>query len=143
MGNGVQNALTAGFGRVISIENDSSNFNFCRERFKGNSKVELYYGSSSSQLFALLAEITEPVVFWLDAHPVGLRPIPLLTLLKELEIIYNYKIKEHSILIDDMDTLKNTGRIDVMMRCINPDYKSEYFTLTTGRPNQVKVWSIK
>ncbi|KKL83939.1 hypothetical protein LCGC14_1969680, partial [marine sediment metagenome] len=33
MGNGIQNALTAGFTRVMSIEKDSTKHNFCRERF--------------------------------------------------------------------------------------------------------------
>ena len=143
MGNGIQNALTAGFTRVMSIEKDSTKHNFCRERFANNSKVELYYGESSVQLFAILAEITETAVFWLDAHPVGRRPLSSLNLLKELEVIHNYQIKEHTIIVDDVDLLKDTDNIDAMLTCINPDYKSEYFTLTARRPNQVKVWSTE
>ena len=143
MGNGVQNALTSGFNRVISIEKSSSKFNFCRGRFRNNPRVELYYGCSAALLFTILMKINEPVVFWLDAHLISQRPLVSINLLKELEVIHNYQIKGHTILIDDVDLLTDTGSIDAIVSCINSDYKSEYCTLTARRPNQVKVWSIK
>lgn len=106
-GDGIQDALDAGFKRVISMELSASLVEHCRQRFAGNDRVQIVHGSSTTTLPAILAGISEPVTFWLDGHyscnplvpfdPI-LGPCPLL---KELDIIQEHAIKTHTILIDD------------------------------------------
>jgi hypothetical protein len=53
---------------------------------------------------SVIADITEPIVFWLDGHispgyTVGIKDIPLI---EELEAIAKHPIKNHTLLIDDV-----------------------------------------
>lgn len=111
-GDGIQQALDAGFKRVYSIESSEELYNECIRRFRGIRKVRLMLGESQVVLKELLAKINKPATFWLDAHNETESP-----LLKELEVIKQHHIKTHTILIDDLRTWsieKNGFDVDVL-----------------------------
>src|SRR3990167_2123512 len=68
-GRSVTSALNCGFERVKSVELFQKWFDYSKEIFWGNPKVELFFGKSTDLLPEMLSDITEPCVFWLDAHP--------------------------------------------------------------------------
>lgn len=134
-GDAIQLALDAGFKEVRSIEFDANLCKNAQERFSNNPNVKIYHGDSSINLSALIADIDEPVTFWLDAHicPAredGGKNCPLI---EELEQINQHPIKNHVILIDDMHCC-NTELFDFMNQNdlitkileINPDYNIFY-----------------
>lgn len=136
MGDGIQNALDAGFEEVYSIELAPNHYKQCRMRFKHNPQVHLYFGDSSVVLKTILETITEPVTFWLDGHyswgttAKGATNTPIL---KELEIIAQHPIKTHTILIDDVrqfgamefDYIERETIINLLLS-INPNYTIYY-----------------
>lgn len=67
-GDGIQNALDAGFEEIYSIELAPHLHEVCAKRFADNPHVHLYLGDSSVVLKTILDEIYEPVTFWLDGH---------------------------------------------------------------------------
>jgi hypothetical protein len=113
-GDGIQAALNAGFEQVWSIELSEYYHERCKQRFAGNEKVKLFLGSSVDVLPELLKVINCSVTFWLDGHySGGLTAIDekcRLPLLKEIEIIGNHHIKNHTILIDDMRAVGTGGK---------------------------------
>ena len=129
-GDGIQQALDAGFKRVYSIELSEEFYRECIKRFLDVRKVRLIFGQSQTVLETLLPLIKKQVTFWLDAHDDNSSP-----LLKELEIIKSHHIKTHTILIDDLRTWsieKNGFDVDVLkskLLEINPDY---IFSLEDG-----------
>lgn len=118
-GDAIQLAMDAGHKEIRSIDIDSSCTDFCISRFNMHGKrrvvkmteegirtIRLYVGDSAFCLSHMIADIREPITFWLDSHwqmlegtGCGENPFPLL---KELEQIAAHPIKEHTILIDDM-----------------------------------------
>lgn len=113
-GDGIALAMAAGFERIISIDIDEQNTEFCKSRFDfrkndgiiGRSRITLVTGSSPRVLPEILSEIREPCLFWLDAHAQYLEgeadfedDYPLLD---ELEIIYHWGRKGSTIMVDDM-----------------------------------------
>lgn len=70
----------------------------------GHDNVELFHGDSAEVLPTVLAKISEPALFWLDAHyssgrtagETGRAPI-----FAELGAIFAHHITDHAILIDD------------------------------------------
>lgn len=102
-GDGIQKALDAGFEEAYSIDIFPGFVQYTRERFKGQSNVHVDVKDSSYQLWDVIENINEPVVFWLDAHngdPVeGEKNTPLM---EELDQIKRHPIKSHTILIDDL-----------------------------------------
>lgn len=104
VGNGVQQALIAGFREIRTIELDAKCHLFCVERFAQLPNVKIHKGSSSTDLWKLIEDIDQPITFWLDAHVYpprkdGGKNCPLL---EELDQIKRHPIKTHTILIDDM-----------------------------------------
>lgn len=105
LGDGIQQALDAGFEKVISIELSDKYFNICKRRFAGDDRVTLVQGDSAFVLGDVLASIQSRVTFWLDGHwsagdtARGVHTIPLL---QELRAIGSHAVKTHIILIDDM-----------------------------------------
>jgi len=125
---GVQKALDSGFSKVISFENDESLYKHSVARFKGDERVQLFFGDSRSCMLGVITEIKEKMLFWLDGH--NLYDIPLI---EELEQIKTIDRNDHIILIDDvrmMDTgywnhLKKSDVIDKVME-INSEYTISY-----------------
>jgi hypothetical protein len=115
-GEGVKQALNAGFETIYSIELrkvscDEGEKKFAQQRKDG--KVHIIHGRSEEQLGPVISKINEPITFWLDAH---LAPGHLTTigtdeygvwcpLYSELEHIARHPVKNHIILIDDIDRL--------------------------------------
>ena len=137
LGDGIQQALDAGFERVISIELSDKYFEISKKRFIGNDNVEIYKGDSFKVLPSLLLEIKEPVTFWLDGHhsggdtALGEYWAPLI---QELDVIKNHSIKNHTIMVDDMRCWLNLNDIhgfsknDIIDKIydINPNYEISY-----------------
>lgn len=135
-GDGIRNALEAGFSEIHSIEIAPKYYNFCKERFKNNPKVHLYFENSIDVLPKILSTLTKPATFWLDGHyswgDTG-RGDTNTPLLKELEIIAQHSIKTHVILIDDIRQLGtiefdfiNLEDITKLLMSINSNYKISY-----------------
>jgi hypothetical protein len=138
-GVGISAAIDAGYKRIISIEIAEIYLNLCKEKFKDKPCVELVLGDSADILGDVISTINEPITFWLDGHysggnkPKGKYLSPLL---QELEYIKAHKIKEHTILIDDVwcwkekDNIYHNGfDIDTLVnniKEINSKYKIEF-----------------
>ncbi len=105
IGDGIQQALDAGFSKVISIELSDKYFSICKNRFSNNSNVIIVKGDSFKVLPEIIKNINEPITFWLDGHhscedtALGEHWAPLM---QELDVINEHSIKTHTILIDDM-----------------------------------------
>lgn len=110
LGDGIQQALDAGFQKVISIELSNKYFSICSNRFSNNPKVEIVQGDSFKVLHEIIKDINEPITFWLDGHhscgdtALGEYWAPLI---QELDVIKEHPIKTHTILIDDMRCWEN------------------------------------
>lgn len=139
-GEGIQAALMSGFKTVISIELSEHYYNLCKDIFKDDARVKLYFGDSTDVLPEILKDINTPCTFWLDGHwcgdvtACGPNPVPLM---EELQAIKNHHIKTHTILIDDMRLLRahdaewkdlkyTIHDLENMVRSINPAYTIEY-----------------
>ncbi|MCH9613419.1 MAG: hypothetical protein SP1CHLAM54_04190 [Chlamydiia bacterium] len=134
-GDSVQKALDTGYAEVRSIEFASDNYDYCSTRFLENSKVKLFLGDSSKDLWTVIHDIDKPVTFWLDAHVYpprtdGGKNCPLI---EELDQIKRHPIKTHTILIDDMHCA-GTASFDGLtiedlktkILEINPDYEISF-----------------
>ena len=111
LGDGVYQAIDAGFQIIISIELSEELYNICVKKFRRYPNVILYNGDSTEVLWGIIKDITDPITFWLDAHySGGASGNKIITahnnkietpVLEELEIIAKHPIKTHTILIDD------------------------------------------
>jgi hypothetical protein len=136
IGNGIQNAILAGFNEIHSIEISPKHYEYCKKRFNGNSNVHLYLGNSVDVLPRILENINRPATVWLDGHyswgdtGKGDTNTPIL---EELAIIATHPIKTHTILIDDVrqfgtfefDFIELHDIVDLLM-LINPNYQIHY-----------------
>lgn len=105
LGDGIEQAIKAGFSEIHSIEISEYNYAICKEKFASRSNVHIWRGDSTTVLDQVLAQIYEPVTFWLDAHKCAVdsgRGETNTPILKELEAIQRHAIKTHTILIDDV-----------------------------------------
>jgi hypothetical protein len=137
-GDGIQNALDAGFEEIYSIELSPRWFNYCTDRFQNNPHVHLYLGDSSTVLRMVLEEIDEPATFWLDGHcslgnPLTAKGDRNSPILEELDLIGNHGIKTHTLLIDDVrlfgsDEFDYVDKNEIIeaVKKINPDYRIYY-----------------
>lgn len=102
-GDGIQKALDAGFEEIYSIDIDPGHIQFVRERFNQQKNIHLEVKDSSYQLWDVIQDIQEPVVFWLDAHNGWPKPnVKNTPLMEELDQIKRHPIKTHTLLIDDL-----------------------------------------
>jgi hypothetical protein len=131
-GNGIQRAIEAGFTHISSIELSQEYFKHCEMRFKNNSRVHLFLGDTEDVLEMIIAQITEPITFWLDGHysgantALGKHESPLM---QELEIIKRHPVNIHTIMIDDLRCWKrphydfDTDNIIEFLKTINQNYE--------------------
>ncbi len=115
-----------------SIELSKDLYDAARERLAGYKNINLYQGDSADVLPAILNQIDEPAIFWLDAHHSGgvtvgaKRRTPVLP---ELEAIFAHRIKDHVILIDDarafigMKGYPTIKKLERLVRSGTDDYK--------------------
>jgi len=95
-----------------SIEIERRYFERARRVFTGRPNIELICGDSASALAELLARISEPALFWLDAHYCGGltgRGEKSTAISEELAAIFAHPVKEHIVLIDDARCFDGTG----------------------------------
>jgi hypothetical protein len=137
LGDGIQQALEAGYEKIISIELSDRYFKESTERFISEPKVTVVQGDSYKVLPVILNEVNTKATFWLDGHhscgdtALGDYWAPLM---QELDAIKNHKIKDHTIMIDDMRCWENPNPvhgffvddIHVKLKEINPDYQIDF-----------------
>ena len=101
------------------------------KRLWSHPNVHVLCGESSELLPQLLADIREPVIFWLDAHYSGgvtAKGASECPLERELQIISEHARQDHILLIDDV-RLMGSGdypsleRVCELVRQINPRYR--------------------
>lgn len=92
------------FEKIFSIELGDELYRKATHQFSGYQHISLYHGDSSTVLPELLRQIDEPCLFWLDAHyseGITVRGKLETPILQELDCIFQHKITDHVILIDD------------------------------------------
>jgi len=115
VGTTVRRALNANYKKIFSIEIQTQLFDMVKnhEIFKehiNNGRLTLYNGSSIDKLNEILEIIDEPATFWLDGHLHMSRSYGKIhdsPIIEELNIIKSHKIKNHTILIDDLRIIRN------------------------------------
>ena len=140
-GDTVNIAIELGFKEIYTIELNENFYKLAKIKFEKYPQVTCILGDSQDKLPEILEKITKPAIFWLDGHwsmgdtSKGKNAVPLL---QELDIIAKYKIKNHTILIDDIRLLSDKNEIiidwslinisDIENRCklINDKYKITY-----------------
>lgn len=108
---GMIDAVKDRFARIFSIELDPGWHARAIERFRSLPHVTLLRGDSGVRLQEVLDGLTEPALFWLDAHysgPVTARGALDSPIVHELEGIRAHPVSGHVVLIDDMRDF--TGR---------------------------------
>jgi phage FluMu gp28-like protein len=161
MGDGVNAALKYGFKKIHSVELGEGLYKDCVEKFKANGNVTIYLGDSAEILGDIIEKIDGRITFWLDGHyhPFGSQRIDNVKshkwgkselgdgwtpILKELDAIKEHRVKNHTIMIDDMREFKTSdyGSIGVeglkeVILSINPRYKFNFHDVT-WKSGQVK-----
>ncbi|MGQ9581847.1 MAG: hypothetical protein ACUVT8_13055 [Armatimonadota bacterium] len=121
------------FSRIVSIEIDPWLSKQARKRFFRYPHISILQGDSGQLLPGLLASMTQPCLFWLDAHYSGgitARGGMETPVMQELRCIMSHPA-EHVILIDDARNF--TGQSDyptlevvqTLVRNTRPDYAFE------------------
>ena len=126
------------FKQIKSIEAHPYFYNFCKDKYKNNKNVQLFFGKSTDHWKQML-EGTERNVLLLDAHPSGTNTAGHEDLIKngansefsqdtiihkELEIIFSHR-NDHIIIIDDLNFQQEAGYksfCDQILKT-NPQYK--------------------
>lgn len=146
IGDGVQRAIDSErFDKIYNIEFRQSSCDIGEERFEGeieDGKVCIIHGKSEQILGDVIRDINEPITFWLDAHlgPAHLDSISETAdetvdmwcpLYYELRQIARHPIKNHIIIIDDLNRLEEehewTQEVELdgiksLIKEINPKY---------------------
>jgi|694.fasta_scaffold42441_6 hypothetical protein len=148
VGRGVLEATEAGFKKIVSIEIDTELHDKSKKKFLDNQnysgiEFQFHLGDSRILLPKLIETIDEKITFWLDGHE--FYSIPLV---EELTSIKNHKIKDHTILIDDVrmfdshewNKVGHQNIINLIME-INKDYKISYYDSPHGH-NDILVARI-
>lgn len=122
------------FNKIISIELSVNLLSKAQKRFKDYSTILILQGDSGKVLPEILQDINEPALFWLDGHysggitAKGDKDCPIF---EELEAIFNSKINNHILLIDDARFFNGKGdypsvdELDQYIRSKNENYQFE------------------
>ena len=106
------------FDWLYSIELDHELFDKGCVRFFANNKVTLIEGDSAIELPKILPFITEPALYWLDAHYSGPPTAgPNNPLMAELAAITEQR-KQGVVLVDDMDFGRERSLEDGILRIV-------------------------
>ena len=107
---GMIDAVRSRFDRIVSIELDPGWHARALARFRDDARVTLLCGDSGVRLPEVLAGLTEPALFWLDAHysgPATARGAVDTPIVRELEAIRAHGL-DHVVLIDDIRDFRGT-----------------------------------
>lgn len=102
---GMVDAVRDRFARIVSIELDPGWHARAVQRFRAHPHVTLLLGDSGVRLREVLESLTEPALFWLDAHysgPVTARGVIDSPIVREMEAIRAHPVAGHVVLVDDM-----------------------------------------
>jgi len=149
-GEGIQCAIKSGYKNIYSCDINYEFVQKCKKRFSEYSNVKIFHFPSVIYLKKILENINKRSVIFLDAHSMPFNPtnsimgfdintmensIASTPLLRELDAIKKHDIKNHTILIDDIqcfDTwMFNFLTIDVVRKKIfeiNKNYKEKTFS---------------
>lgn len=108
------------FDTIYSIELDANLWQSSAKRFSRHPQVRLRHGDSARELEAVLAELSEPALFWLDAHYSGAgtaRGEEDSPILRELEAIARHRVRDHVLLIDDARLFDGTAGYPTLEAC--------------------------
>lgn len=92
------------FQKLYTIELSDELYQDAQKRFAKDGHIELINGDSGIELPKILSRLDEPAQFWLDAHGSQGETVSgnLITPIEiELEAIFNHKIRNHIIMIND------------------------------------------
>ena len=91
------------FHRVISVEIDPVLFARATRKFARFPHIVLLHGDSGELLPRILAGLSEPCLFWLDAHDASphFKPKFEPPIMHELDVVLTHSIPGHVALIDD------------------------------------------
>lgn len=138
IGGSILAALECGFEKIYSVEYFEQYYKECQNKFTNNEKVKLFIGHSADLLPEMMRDINEKSFIWLDAHAHGSQlGLPetdnrwkFCPLLYELDAIKQHPIKNHTILIDDINHLGTEVMDNITLEEIknkileiNPEYK--------------------
>lgn len=142
LGNAVVEAQKAGFKQCYSVEFHPEFWENVVKRFENDDTVEVFLGSSDECLKDLMPRITKKCLFWLDAHDTFGTGGGVPTY-AELDILKEHKIKNHTIIIDDVPLYFGDGQ-ELRRRIleINPDYEIEMIGNAT-QPDYIMVAYVK
>jgi hypothetical protein len=155
LGNGLQCALNTGHSKCYTIEIHEYLYRDARQRFHeqiGTGQVECFWGDSAKVLPGIVAELTEPALFWIDAHisgnygdKIAEKNCPIY---EELEAIAASAIRTHTLMIDDLACFDKPVHDNIPLqavqeriRRINPAYRFEY--LDSHLPGNIMVAYIE
>jgi hypothetical protein len=103
-------ALRREFERVDTIELEPTLARLAEIRFRRTPNVHVHHGDSAVVLPRLLDALSEPALFWLDAHPSTDRTAQgVIPLRDELAAIAHHHVRGHVVLVDDLQYLGKTG----------------------------------
>ncbi len=135
-GEGIDNALTAGFQRIYSIELSPKYAEHCRQKFALTPSVTIVEGDSAVAIKDILDTLDVRATFWLDGHcSLGdtAKGETMTPILQELEHIKQHHINTHTILIDDLRLFGTSEFDDIPVDAlitklleINPEYTITY-----------------
>lgn len=97
-------AMADVFDHCYTIEYDSALYEKAKASFVGRNNITAYLGDSGKLLGEILGKVSEPAIFWLDAHYSGGitgRAEADTPIERELSVIFSHAVKGHVILIDD------------------------------------------
>jgi hypothetical protein len=97
-------AMADVFDRCYTIEYDPALYEKAKASFAGRDNITAYLGDSGKLLGEILGMMSEPGIFWLDAHYSGGitgRAKADTPIERELSVIFSHAVKRHVILIDD------------------------------------------
>jgi|SRR5579863_7539656 len=92
------------FNKIISIELGVTLYNKAKRRFRNDKNITIVQGDSGKVLPAIMKDLNEPAIFWLDGHysagitSKGDKECPIF---EELDAIFKNNEFNHIILIDD------------------------------------------
>ena len=92
------------FKKIYSIELDATLCDQAKKKFSKHHNISIFHGDSSKVLPVILADISEPCLFWLDGHYSGgitAKGDFNTPIMQELNCILDHTIRGHVILIDD------------------------------------------
>jgi hypothetical protein len=138
-GDGISEALEAGYEKVVSIELSDYYYEIAKRRFESDKRVFVHHGHSCKVLPGVLRDCSlsnKKAVLWLDAHysacgTAGIEdPNPLmneLAIIKDLSVALDKRLLP-TIIVDDLRTFdKNTCGFDIndiihAIRAISHEY---------------------